>query len=567
MCQRFADARTFYTDAGVIPRAWIAENAGPWRISLYLANGQTWFAASLLAAEALAALALALGWRSRLAALACFVLQASLLNRNEMVLIGGDELIGCLLFWSIFLPLGAHWSIDRAAAAQPPPQRHLSWASAGLLLQVMSVYFFSALLKSGPEWWPDGTAVYYALQLDLYATGLGTSLRPDLALQSGLTYFVYFLELLGPLAVFLPLLNAPLRFVAIVLFAAMQFGFLLCLKLGPFPAISLAALTPFLGSWVWNAFDHRALRGEIRRGAAPLRIYYDGGCGFCVDSCRLLKVFLILPRAQIEPAQDYPRARALLEANRSWVVIDHDDRAYLKWPAMVRLLHRSPGFAWLGWMLSGSWLLRPGNALYDFAGRHRPALGRFTGWLLAPRTQPAPVRTLPAVVLFALLAWNLGTIGVVPRLLPLLRPPLELLRLDQIWNMFAPYPAKDGGWYVFPGELADGRAVDVLHPERLDTGVSYDKPGDVAGTVPNIRWRKFMENLWNPLFAQERPIFGKFLCREWNRDHPAQSALKSFKMVYMLNQSVAPGETRTVEQRVFWRQECFGMFANPAAGD
>ncbi|MGQ3055957.1 MAG: HTTM domain-containing protein, partial [Nevskia sp.] len=75
-----------------------------------------------------------------------FVLNASLLNRNPMVLLGGDILLTCLLFWAIFLPVAARYSLDAALSRTPPPvdNRHRSWASAGVLLQVMSVYFFSA---------------------------------------------------------------------------------------------------------------------------------------------------------------------------------------------------------------------------------------------------------------------------------------------------------------------------------------------------------------------------------------------------------------------------------------
>ncbi len=99
------------------------------------ANGQTWFAVSLLLLEALAALALALGWRTRLATLFCFVLEASLLNRNRMVLIGGDILLVCLLFWALFLPLGARWSVDATLSTAPPPaeNQHLVSGLAGLL--------------------------------------------------------------------------------------------------------------------------------------------------------------------------------------------------------------------------------------------------------------------------------------------------------------------------------------------------------------------------------------------------------------------------------------------------
>jgi uncharacterized membrane protein YphA (DoxX/SURF4 family) len=568
MLRRMADARTFYSDAGVMPRSWLAIFNDPWRLSLHTANGQAWFAVLMLGLEALAALALALGWRTRLAALACFVLEASLLNRNVLVLIGGDVLLTCLLFWSLFLPLGARWSVDAALAKETPKDnQHLSWASAGLLLQVMSVYFFSAILKSGREWWPDGSAVYYALQLDMYATPLAVWLRQYQDLLNGLTYFVWFLELLGPLLIFSPLFNRPLRFVLLLLFMSMHLGFFLCLQLGPFPFISLTSLTVFIGGWLWNGLDRRAQAAEQRRGTLALRIYYDRDCGFCLKSCLLLRTFLLLPRAEIQPAQDYPRARALLEANYSWVIIDSDDHAYLKWPAFVLLLRRSPAFAWLGRLLGGGWAERPGNAVYDFVGRHRGAFGTLSATLL-PFRDPAFetgrfAQRVAGGFLFVLLAWNLCSIGWLPQpLYAALTPPLRLLRIDQYWNMFAPFPSKDDGWFVFPGELADGTQLDVLHPER--GAVSYDKPEYISLSYPNIRWHKYQENLWSAQFANNRLYYGKYLCREWNRSHPAEQALKTFKMIYMLEESQPPGVTPTVEQRVLWRHECFADPAQPA---
>jgi hypothetical protein len=165
---RMPDALAFYTDWGVLPRHWLLQTEDAWsRLSLYFINGDPWFAFLLLFATFLCAVALALGYRTRGAAILLFVLFASLANRNPIVLIGGDGLLACLLFWAMFLPLGARWSVDAALSRTPPPaaHAHVSWASAGLILQVLSVYFFSAILKDATDWWPDGTAVYYTMEL------------------------------------------------------------------------------------------------------------------------------------------------------------------------------------------------------------------------------------------------------------------------------------------------------------------------------------------------------------------------------------------------------------------
>ncbi|MDB5986728.1 MAG: hypothetical protein JWR16_1781 [Nevskia sp.] len=562
LCNRALDLRTFYTDLGVMPRDWMLQLNGLWRISLYSANGETWFVSLLFVVEMLAALALLLGWRTRIATVLLFVLHGSLLNRDQMVLLGADILLECLLFWSMFLPLAARWSVDATLADPKPALRnpHLSCASAGLLLQVMSVYFFSALLKYGREWWPDGTAVDLALQIDGYATPIGVWLRGFYPLTHWLTYFVWLLELLGPIAVFFPFFNKQLRFGTMLLLMVMHIGFLLCLSLGPFPFASLTSLTVLIGGWVWDALDRRKQRREDARGKQPLRIYYDRDCGFCLKSCLLYQTFLILPRVQIAPAQDTPRAKALLEANYSWVVIDHDDRAYLKWPAFVQLLKRSPLFFWLGFLLQGSWAVPPGNWCYDFVGRHRGAFGAATGALMPYHQRRFDTgivaQVLAGIAVVAVFTWNLCTAHLLIRpIYAFLTPPFRVLRLDQLWDMFAPFPSKEDGWFVIPGELLDGTQVDVYHPER--DGVSYDKPEYVVHEWPNIRWHKYMERIWSAEYSSNRLYYGRYLCRSWNASHAGAKQLKTFRIVYMLELSVPHGETPHVEQRVLWNHECF----------
>ncbi len=563
LCNRAIDLRTFYTDVGVMPRDWLLAVNGLWRISLHSANGETWFIAALFAAEMLAALAILVGWRTRTALVVAFVLNASLLNRNPMVLLGGDILLTCLLFWAIFLPVAARHSLDAALSQTPPPadNRHRSWASAGVLLQVMSVYFFSAILKSGADW-HNGTAVYYALSIDGYSTALGQWLKGFPLLTSALSHWVYWLELLGPILVFLPVFSRTLRFAVMLQLMLMHTGFIFCLELGPFPYISLTSLTTLAGGWIWDRLGDWRARRDARRGPHGLRIYYDRDCGFCLKSVLILKQGLLLSRAAIAPAQDTPRARKLLEDNYSWVIIDHDDRAYLKWPAFVILLKRSPLFAPLGLLLSGPWAVPPGNAVYDFVGRNRGGFGKLSGALLPFHDRPfetGPVaQFLAGFALVVLGTWNFCTIHWLPeRLYAFLTPPLRAVRLDQYWDMFAPFPSREDGWFVIPARLRDGTEFDLLHPER--SGVSFDKPAQVNLEWRNIRWHKYLERIWSAQFANNRLHYGRYLCRNWNSTHGDGQQLDTFKIIYMLERSLPPGETPRVEQNVLWRHGCFAV--------
>ncbi len=560
----FGNAGAFWTDLGVMPRAWAIDSDSHWRLSLHLANGEYWFIILLLGIQTLAALMLALGWHTRAATIVSFVLWASLINRNPMILIGGDLLLSCLLFWSMFLPTGTRFSVDAAVATNPPPQnnQHLSWASAGLLLQVMYVYFFSAILKNGPEWIPDLTAVYYALSLDRHVLPFGRLLNEFPSLTKFLSFYVWWLELLGPILIFSPLLLRPLRLVAMLAFMVMHVGFILSLELGHFSYVSLTSLTVFIGGWLWDAADRR----HQQRHPGITRIYYDRDCGFCLKMCRLFQQFLILPRAEIAPAQDTPRARTLLEANNSWVVIDAEQNAHLKWAAFVALLRQSPLFGWLLPLARQPWLAAPGNRAYDFVARHRSRFATLSGKLLPAReVQWYTTRfwqRVAAVFVVLVLVWNLHTVNWLPaQSYAVMTPPFRLLRIDQLWNMFAPYPLKEDGWMVIPGRLADGSEIDLMHPER-HSPPSYDKPALYSQEQGGIRWLTYRGRLWEAKYHQHRMYYGKYLCRTWNADkldtpEGLERRLMSFKMVYMLERTPPMNQSATVEQIVLWRHECF----------
>jgi predicted DCC family thiol-disulfide oxidoreductase YuxK len=565
LLQRFGDVAAFLSDDGVLPRDAVAGAANAWGWSLHFVDGSATAQALLLGLHCVCALALIFGSRTRLAALLCWVLLASLDARNPLILSGADQLLVCLLFWSLFLPLGARYSVDAALATTAPPadHRHVSVAGAALLVQVLSVYFFSALLKSDAAWWPDGTAVGLALELDRFTTPAGHWLRDNASwAMRPLTFYVYFVELLGPVLALSPWGTQRLRHVVLLLLAAMHVGFIVFLSVGPFPFVSLASLTVLVGSRFWQA---RAQAIE-KKGRLPPKIFYDRDCAFCLKTCRLMREFLVLPDAEIAPAQDRVRTEKLMQANFSWVVIDAGDVAHLKWSAFVALLRASPVFAWLGGLFSARWLVPAGDAAYDFVGRHRNRFGRAFAALSpgrAVRFMPGRASQAAAGLALALvLLWNLASVGALPiAVAQALSPTLYRLRLDQMWSMFAPYPSLDDGWFVIPGELEDGSAVDVRKPGEP---LSYAKPASVLADIRNARWQSYEARLYLKHYRDFRVHYARYLCRDWNRSAPAGRRLESLDIVYLLERTRRDGSTEPPEQVVLWRHECR---APPAAPD
>jgi hypothetical protein len=84
LADRWPEIETWQTDWGLMPRVNLIE-ARYYRPSLHLASGHGWFQMLLHCVHLGAAVALTLGYRTRLAAIACWLLTVSLQNRNPLV--------------------------------------------------------------------------------------------------------------------------------------------------------------------------------------------------------------------------------------------------------------------------------------------------------------------------------------------------------------------------------------------------------------------------------------------------------------------------------------------------
>ena len=104
--------RVHYTDEGVLPLDVLTPSASSWTFSLYWLDGSFAFTATMFGIAAIFALMLLVGWRTRLATVASWALLLSLHYRNIPLCSAGDLIFRLLLFWAMFLPLGACASVD-----------------------------------------------------------------------------------------------------------------------------------------------------------------------------------------------------------------------------------------------------------------------------------------------------------------------------------------------------------------------------------------------------------------------------------------------------------------------
>jgi len=557
---RAGDALAFYTDFGVLPRdVFVDKFANPFHVSLHLANGKVGWIWFLQAVHAVFALMLLFGFKTRLATVASWVLLISIHNRNPLILNGGDTLLRMLFFWGMFLPLGMKYSVDAALAKDDPPQepRCFSGASVALVCQVLIVYAATVLLKNGNDWWPDGTASYYALSVDAFTTRLGAWLSQWHGFLRVVTYGVFFLEAAAPLLLICPLFFSWVRAITVFSLIALHVSFDASLRIGMFPYVDAVSLIVLLPTPFWD-FVFGRLVTEQRR---MLEIRYDGECGFCAKLVRILKTFLLIPETKLAPAQADAEFAAIFERERSWIVRSRDGKDALRFEAFVVILEHSPLVGWLARRLPLRKLAGAGDRVYGWIASSRSRLSHWTAaclpWGVHPRAGGRFSSLVCVFFLVYVVHWNLST---PPQVDVQVRAPwnrvASVLRIDQKWGMFAPYPLRDDGWFVVEGELRDGTKVDVRHGR--EEAPSYDKPALVSADYKNARWRKYLMHLWKKDKKKYRPYYGQYLCRAWNgdADRPARRKLSKLQVHYMLERTPPPGQPARVKKVTILRHNC-----------
>ncbi len=266
LSHRLGDLRSHYTDQGVLPRAdlW-TDVTQPLAWSFHGLSGSSDLQLGLFGLSLSAAVALLLGFRTRAATWASFLLLVSLHHRNPLVLNGGDVLLRVLLFWALFLPIGARWSMD--ARWRPGSNTYTGAPLVALLLQVCLMYWTTAALKNDAAWRTEGTAIYYALSVGQFATPLTPLLLNYPFAMKALTFGTLALEAFGPFLAWVPIATGRFRLMAVTAFAGLHIGIGLVMAIGFFPWICLVAWTPFLPSSFWKSVGAYRLEGRTRPGA------------------------------------------------------------------------------------------------------------------------------------------------------------------------------------------------------------------------------------------------------------------------------------------------------------
>jgi hypothetical protein len=265
--QLFPNLVAFFTDEGILPRH-EAALLEPDRLSLLNLSGDWWLVAIVWSASCVVALALALGWHTRVMCLLAFLLVSTFSWRDPLILDGSDLVFRFVPLWLAFTSAGDRWSLDARRRSEGHAVRGWALPIRILELQIGWIYLATGLEKLGGIDWMAGTAAYYALQLEhTFARPWAPAVAVDPALSHLISWYTLAVEL-----AFLPLVMIPARLtrvIAVVAAAAMHVGILLLMNVGNFPLVMIATCVLFVpAEWI-----HRLMREDVSVVSAAPRAH------------------------------------------------------------------------------------------------------------------------------------------------------------------------------------------------------------------------------------------------------------------------------------------------------
>lgn len=167
-----------------------------------------------------------LGYKTRLISILNFIFLYSLHQENPLILDGGNNIMIIVLIYLMFVKTNAYFSIDKHISRSKKKENVYiniihNFGVVAVIIQFCILYLNSALYKVMGEYWQNGTAIYYILQVDEFNLPWLT----DLIISSDIlivliTYSTVLLQIAFPFM----LLNKRTKYIALLLVVPLHLG-------------------------------------------------------------------------------------------------------------------------------------------------------------------------------------------------------------------------------------------------------------------------------------------------------------------------------------------------------
>lgn len=252
-----------YTNEGVLPISALGRDYIG-RFSFHMLNGSYWYQLALFMLAGFFAFRLIVGYKTKFSTIISWIFLVSLQNRNLAVLYGADAFLLLGVMWSMFLPLGARFSIDAYLNKKKPSNRNtaLSMGTFTYIMLIAILFALSGYLKEGSKW-IEGTMLFLVFQIPDLRTPLGAYLLHNPLFLRLSSWYTVIVERIVPFLIIYPIYTAQARIAALILLVFFHTSIAVFMGLYMFSFVSLSLLAALIPSIVWNWVFLRKIASKI----------------------------------------------------------------------------------------------------------------------------------------------------------------------------------------------------------------------------------------------------------------------------------------------------------------
>mmetsp|Transcript_8977 Transcript_8977/g.13431 ORF Transcript_8977/g.13431 Transcript_8977/m.13431 type:complete len:638 (+) Transcript_8977:75-1988(+) len=433
--------RMYQTDEGMFGKRERSEE--DWPLALHVIWRSYYSHIVLNGMLACAAVSLMIGDSPRISAIITWILWTSMISIDENLLQGGDHILAGGLFFLILLPHEDNYEESTNYFKRVSQTQHLyakktvrvlkdfasTMGQMAFLVWLSSIYWGSVYgRKESPEWHQVGSAVSNILHDDNLAKPLGKILRKSPWICKNMTHMSMFVEWFAPFLLFLPLVsNGIFRLIGVSLLMGLHVGLGLSISLGFFQSVCFCLLLPFVPA---QAYDKASKILNWLSHRFPALQFW-------------LRILSILSRKSAKNEKLYPEYNDSLALSSIMKILNikmlFSHKQKQKYRRMISKFRRSLG-----------------------SGCH------------CIEILSAAVRVFLACIIIGLVA-RFEIVGS------------QTKRWLNLRTEYGFYPHADRmitGWWIVPGELRDGKTIDLYAQDYGDihrtAALAFDAP------VPNL---------------------------------------------------------------------------------
>lgn len=270
------------------------EISTPWILSLHFWFTEPWQFLAFHSLFIIGCLFFTIGYHTRWIKWLVLIGHLSYLHRNPAIIYGVDNILASLLLLLCLAPIGKNFSFDAARRKYKEKLKDLNtplyfelspWGFACtrlMQLQMVTLYFFSAVDKlKGDTWW-SGDALWIAVNNFEFNNIPVMWLAEHYWIANLMTYSTLIIEIAYAFLIW----GKPTRPYFLMAALALHLGIAILMGLYLFAAVMAVGHLAFLRTeWILNFLRY------WKKKFGEMEMFYDGECGFCKRSMAWILAF------------------------------------------------------------------------------------------------------------------------------------------------------------------------------------------------------------------------------------------------------------------------------------